>query len=496
MLLVFSGGPLGAALADATVKVLKATGGGAIPRLDSVSLGWQTTFFCFAAALVAAIIAGFVPAIRASRLNLVVATKGGPTSSASRADRRFLACVTMAQTALTLALLVGAGLLIRTVVNLAQIRPGYDTDRIVSMTVTEIRESQQADVAKDDQKWYQHFLDFHRRALSQVTALPGVEGAAWSYGIPLTGNQLTAAIRLSGEVNSEKFKDELHVPFCTVTPGYFNIVGLPILAGRNFGPTDTDRNLNGIVMINQAMAKRFFANTDPVGKRFRMAFRNSMMGINRPFVDAEIIGVAADSSDVALTQKAEPEIYGSFWQFRTRFQSLVVRTAGDPRSVIPDIQHALQGVDPTVAIGDVKTFEQIRNDSIAPQLFTMHLLSGFSLMACALALIGIYGVLSLSVASREKEMAIRMSLGSPRRNILGLILGDGLRLVGVGVVIGAVFAFASTRALRALLFGVEPTDPTIFIGVAILFVAVAMVACFIPARRATKIAPMEALRYE
>ena len=173
-----------------------------------------------------------------------------------------------------------------------------------------------------------------------------------------------------------------------------------------------------------------------------------------------------------------------------------MRAAGDPRSIISGVQRTLRGLDPTVAIEDVKTFAQIRNDSIAPQLFTMRLLSGFSILAGALALIGIYGVLALSVASRRQEMAIRMAVGAQRRNVFGLILSEGLRLVGVGVVIGAGVAFASTRVLRALLFGVEPTDLFTIIVTVLLFMAVATLACYFPARRATQIDPMEALRYE
>ena len=193
--------------------------------------------------------------------------------------------------------------------------------------------------------------------------------------------------------------------------------------------------------------------------------------------------------------KAEPEFYLSYWHVPTPFKSLVIRTTGDPRTVIVGVQKVLRAVDPRVAIEDVRTFEQIRNDSIAPQLFTMRLLICFSILAGTLALIGVYGVLSLSVASRRQEMAIRMAVGAQRQNVFGLILSEGLRLVGAGVVIGAAVAIASTRVLRALLFGVEPTDPLTFATMVLLFVAVVL-ACYIPARRASKVDPMAALRHE
>jgi putative ABC transport system permease protein len=363
------------------------------------------------------------------------------------------------------------------------------------MTVTKVREAQPADIAGDDEKWFQQFLDFHRRALSQVEGLPGVKNAAWSYGLPLTGSQLTAAIRVNG-LNSEKFKDDIHVPVRTVTPEYFDLVGLPLLAGRNFGPGDTYTNRCNIAIINQAMAQKYFAGTDPVGKIFHMAFRNSQAGINRPFVDAEIIGVADDSNDESLTRRAEPEFYMPFWQMPTRYQSLVVRTTGDPRAAIAGIQETLRSLDPAVVIENVRTFAQIRNDSIAPQLFAMRLLAGFAVATFALALIGIYGVVSLLVASRRQEMAIRMAVGAQRGNVLRLILGEGLQLVGVGVIAGGILALASTRMLRSLLFDVEPADPLTFTAVAVAFILVAAAACYFPARRATRVEPMEALRYE
>jgi putative ABC transport system permease protein len=496
LLLALAGGILGTAVTVATVRVFKATAGAAIPRLDAASVGWPTLVFCVGATLLAAMMGGLVPAFRVSRLNPMAAAKGGTRTSANRADRKLLSWVAMVQTALTLALLVGAGLLIRTVANLARIRPGYDTEHIVSMTVTEIRLGQQYETTNDD-VWIRHVMDFNRRALSQVEALPGVKSAAWAFGLPLTGNQFLADIQTGGDVNSEKMKDEVDIPVRTVTPEYFDTVGQQLLAGRNFEPLENDTNtvLNDAI-INQAMARQYFGNTDPVGKTFRMILVFSGIKIYRSFVETRIIGVVANASDVALARKAEPECYLPYWHLHTLFRSMVVRAAGDPRSIISGVQRTLRGLDPTVAIEDVKTFAQIRNDSIAPQLFTMRLLSGFSILAGALALIGIYGVLALSVASRRQEMAIRMAVGAQRRNVFGLILSEGLRLVGVGVVIGAGVAFASTRVLRALLFGVEPTDLFTIIVTVLLFMAVATLACYFPARRATQIDPMEALRYE
>lgn len=300
---------------------------------------------------------------------------------------------------------------------------------------------------------------------------------------------------MPGAVASEKFKDRLGVPVRNVSPEYFDTIGVPVVAGRNFGPPENQTNRIGAI-INQAMAARYFPNTEPVGQRFRMAFRNSVAGINRPFTDAEVIGVAGNSSDAALTEQAQPEFYVSFAQVATPFQSLIVRTGRDPRPLLSSIQHRVQSLDPTASVEHLKTLAQIRNDSIAPQLFTMRLLTVFSIVAGALALMGLYGVLSLSVASRSQEMAIRMAVGAPRRNVFALVLGEGLRLVAAGIAIGAILAAAFTGLLKGLLFGVEPADPLTLIVTAFLFTAAAVLACYFPARRATRIDPMEALRFE
>jgi putative ABC transport system permease protein len=489
-LLAFGGGVLGGGLAVATVRFLKVIAGVAIPRLDAVSIGWSMLAFCLSAALLGAVIAGLAPAFRASQLDPATAGKGGAKTSANRGDRRLLAGAVVVQTALTLVLLLGAGLMIRTVTNLAQIRPGYDTQRIVMMTVTELREAQPAGVAND---FFHHVIDFHERALAQVSTLPGVKSATWAFGVPLTGDRLGAVVEVDGSVPTGKYKDELAVPVRIVSPEYFDTIGMQVLAGHDFRPPDNFTNKVFAAIINQALVDAYFAKTDPIGKRFRFAF---LLSAVPTFKDAEIIGVAANSCDEALTQKAEPEFYISWWQLPKPGKSLVVRSIGDPRSVISGVQHVLREVDPTVAIENVRTFEQIRNNSIAPQLFSMRLLTGFSILAGALALIGVYGVLSLSVASRGREMAIRIAVGAQRRSVFGLILSEGFVLVGAGVLIGSAVAFASTRALKALLFGVGPTDPFTFATMVMLFMGVAVLACYIPARRASRVDPMAALRCE
>jgi len=481
-LLTLVGGALGACFAFGAVKLLKAIGASAIPRLGAVATGGPV-FFCFGTAVLAAALAGFLPALRVSRLDPALSVKGaGPTSSAGRAERRLLGGVASLQTALTLALLVGAWLLIRTAHNLAKMRPGYDTQNLLTMSVK----------IPDMEK----FSGFHAQVLPRVSALPGVKSVAMGWGLPLTGNKWTGPIGIESKAEAAKLKDQLSLPIRCVTSEYFETLGLRIVAGRGFLPTDAwdgpaaNTNAPFVATINQAMAERFFPNENPVGKKL-IIFSNK----DKP---AEIIGVVDNARSEALTKEAGPEVYLSFWQFGFGLfvKHLVIRTASDPRLLIAVVERELRAIDPTVAIEHVKTLAEIRSESVAPQTFAMRLLVGFSVVASVLALVGIYGVISLSVGSRRREIAIRTAVGAQRNHIMCLVLGEGLRLIVVGLLVGTGLAVAFARVLRTFLFEVEPTDPTTFVAVATLFTVVALLACWLPARRAATVDPMEALRYE
>ncbi len=450
LLLALVGGALGVMLAVAIVKVLKVIGGFAIPRLDSVTIGWPLLGCCFMSAVAAALLAGLLPALRTSRLDPAQAIKGsGPASSRAGKERGLLAGVAILQTALTLALLVGAGLLIRTVVNLARVEPGFDTHNILTMSVMT-----DYDRIHDD---------FHVRALERVSALPGVKNAAFVWGLPLTGNKwVNDGIKVAGQPDQTKLTDKLPVAVFSVTPEYFDALGLGIVEGRGFRPSESSSGWKNafepaagetpcVCIINQAMADRLFANANPIGKKL-----DAWPWPKRP---KEIVGVVANARTQALTQNAEPEVYFPFLQFYVFTKHLIVRTTSDPRSLAAAVQRELRAIDPTVAIEHIKTFDQIRAESVASQAFAMRLLVAFSLVGSVLALVGIYGVLSLSVGSRRREIAIRMAVGARRRDVLGLVLVEGLKLIGVGLLLGGGVAIALARVLRAFLFGVVPTDP-------------------------------------
>lgn len=473
LLLALCGGALGVGLAFAVVKVLKTVGGHAIPRLDSVTTGWVVLLCGLASATLAAVLAAVFPALRASSLDPIdVLKSAGPKSSLGRGERRLLRGVTMVQTALTLALLVGTGLLVRTMINLSKVPSGYRTSHVLTATVTAVQGG-----------WEQ----FHHMALERVSAIPGVRHAAFAWGVPLTGNDWPGELEIEGQPPAAKASDKILMPLRSVTPGYFELLGQAITRGRDFLPTDT-RDKPGVAVVNQAMVDRFFPHSDPLGK---MVWGN---GRQRPGV--QIVGVVANSRTDDLTKAPEPEVYLPLWQAQAFSKSLVVETTADPRSMMAAVERELRAVDPSVAIENVKTLDQIRDDSLASRTFAMQLLVGFSLVGSVLTLVGIYGVLALSVASRRRELAIRAAVGAEQWHIRRLVFAEGARLIAGGVAAGTVAALLLANVLRSFLFGVGAADPVTFVVVAVLFAAVALLACWGPVHRAAAVDPIEALRYE
>jgi putative ABC transport system permease protein len=272
-----------------------------------------------------------------------------------------------------------------------------------------------------------------------------------------------------------------------VTPDYFKLIGMPQLRGRGFRSTDDDKS-PAVAIVNQAFADRFFPHGNLVGRRFWLN------GRDKPGM--QIVGEIANGRTEDLTQQAAPEIYLPLWQATAYSKHLVVRTTANPRAVVAGVQRAMRSIDPTAAIENVKTLEQIRDESLASRSFAMKLLSGFSAVGSILTLVGIYGLLSLSVASRRRELAIRCAVGAQQQDIRKLIFGEGFRLIGGGVLIGVALAILLSRVLKSFLYEVQPGDPMTVIVVGALFVGVGLLACWFPVRRATKVDPLEALRYE
>ena len=473
LLIALLGSALGAALAIGILRVFKLIGALAIPRLDAVNTLWPVVVSGLGLSIVGALVAGFLPALRASRLDAMQVIKSaGPKSSAGRGDRRLLRIVTVGQIALTLALLVGAGLLLRTTSNLARVSSGYRVDHIMTMTVTAV----QGD-----------WNNFHTVALERVSAVAGVQRAAFAWGVPLTGNNWPGRVEIEGQPPIAKPADAVALPVRSVTPGYFDILGIPIADGRDFRNSDAAKAAR-VAIVNRAFADRYFPGSTAIGKKL---WQN---GRQQP--PMEIVGVVASSRTDDLTRAPEPELYLSLWQAGAFSKDLVVRTSTDPRTLMTAIQKELRSVDPTVAIENVRTLEQVRDNSVATRTFAMQLLVGFSMVASVLTLVGVYGVLSLSVASRRREIAVRSAVGASGRDIRNLVFADAFRLIAGGVLAGVVAAMVLSRGLASFLFDVAPTDAATLVGVGLLFATVALLACWMPTRRAARIDPLEALRSE
>jgi putative ABC transport system permease protein len=472
LVLALAGAALGAGLATGIVRLLKAVAGQAVPRADAVHIGWPVFAFGFLAAVVAAGIAGVLPAARASLPDRFQGLKGTRTT-AGRHERRLLGAVATLQIVLTVALLAGAALLIRTARNLDRMQPGYETENILATTVTTMDR--------------QRSNEFHRLALDRVASVPGVTRAAFAWGVPLTGNKWTGDVEFPNQTGSSKLADRIAVPLRSITEDYFDVMGMRLAEGRAFRSTDGPAAPR-VAIVNATLAKRYYADRNPVGAQLRFAGST-----DKPL---EIVGVLADTRTEELSQSAEPEIYLPFWQSGAFSKHLVVRAAGDPAALGALVRRELRAIDPTSAVERMTTMAEIRRESVASRTFAMRLLIGFAAVATLLALVGLYGVLSLSVNSRTKEIAVRKAVGAQGHQIVQLVLGEGSKLVAGGLLLGGIVAVMVGRLLQTLLFDVRPSDPFALGTAAIAFGLVALVACLLPAYRASRVDLMESLRQE
>lgn len=473
--LALAGAAAGAAFAVGMVALFLKVGQHALPHADAVSVGWPVLVFCALTAPVAAALAGLVPAARAAFGDRAGRLESSRTT-ATPGERRLIGGVATLQIVLTVGLLAGAALLVRTAHHLATVQPGYDTERVLTMSVAAM--PGEADV------WQR----FHTNALERVSRVSGVRRAAFAWGLPLTGNDWPGAVVIVGAGDASRPADQISVPLRAVTQDYFTAMNIGVSEGRGFRESD-NTDAPPVAIVNRAFVDRHFPSAQALGRSLRLID----MGDRPPL---EIVGIVANMRTDALEKAAEPEVYLPLWQNRAFSKHLVVRTDGDPMAVAGRVREAIHAVDPTAAVENVRTMSQIRDESVAPRVFAMHLLVGFSVIAMLLALVGLYGVLSLSVGSRLKEMAVRKAIGAQRTEIVSLVFAEGARLVVLGVALGIALALVIGRVVRALLFGVQPTDTVALAGAATLFALVAMATCAVPAWRAARVNVMDALRHE
>ena len=474
LVLALAGAVAGAACAVGMVALFLKVGQHALPHADGISVGWPVLAFCALTAPIAAAAAGLVPAVRAAFNDRASGLENSRTT-ATTGERRLIGGVAAVQIVLTVGLLAGAALLVRTTHHLAGVQPGYDTTHVLTMSVTALQ---------GGDAWQR----FHTEALERVSALPGVRRVAFAWGLPLTRNNSPATLAVAGGGDGTRLADQISVPVRAVTPDYFATMDIGLSEGRVFRESDNER-MPPVAIVNRAFADRYLPAGQALGRSLR-------------YVDVEdrptiaIVGVVGDMRSRALHEAAAPEVYLPLWQSRAISKHLVVQTAGDPMALASRVREAIHEVDPTAAVENVKAMSDVREESVASHTFAMHLLVGFSLVATLLALVGLYGVLSLSVGSRLREMAVRRAIGAQRTQVMSLVLAEGARLIVVGVGLGVALALAVGRVFRGLLFGVEPTDPLTLAAAATLFALLALLTCAVPAWRAARVNLMNALRHE
>ncbi len=476
LLLSLLGGSAGFMLAYMAIQPLLALSAGKIPRAHEIGIDVPLLGFTLSLSLLVGIFLGLIPVKFLSASGLSEALRGGGRRSSGPGGHRLHNLLVVMQVASTLVLLAGAGLLIKSFANLKDVDPGFRPQNLLTFRITLPSSKYQA--TPDKSAFYQPLLD-------RLEAMPEIYSAGAIQTLPMMG-RFSRSFTIDGALSSpEGTKPEASNR--VVTPGYFPTMGIPVLRGRNFTAQDRSDSPN-VVIVNEAFVKEFFPDRDPLGKRLDI-----MNGIDGLF---EIVGVVGNVRVSGLDRNAEPNMYVPFLQDTFGTMTVVVRTEAEPTNAVAGVRIQVLSLDGDLPIYAVSSMEQVVAGTLSDRRFTMFLLGLFAALALALALVGIYGVISYSVSQRTHEIGIRIALGAQRRDILKLVVGHGIVLTLMGVGVGLAGAFALTRFLESLLFGVAPTDPATFLVVAVLLTGVAMLACWIPARRATKVDPMVALRYE
>jgi putative ABC transport system permease protein len=482
LVLSIIGGAVGLLLAALGVKALVAGVPDALAHIRLSSVDGATLGYALLATLLTGVVAGVIPALQTSRISLNETLKEGARNAAAFRFRpgHVSPVLVICELALTLALLAGSGLLIKSFLRLLSVDPGYDPKNLLTMMIP-LNEAKYPQGSSQTKAFYQE-------ALTRVKTIPGVKGVATGLGLPLTGSSWGTLFTIEGRPFAPD-APQPSVGVVDVSQDYFRVMGMRLRAGRGFTEQDNE-NAPPVIVINETMATRYFSGEDPIGKRI-------LFGVRNPSAQS-IIGVVADVKRYGLEAEVLPEIYTPYHQNNRAqaFITLAVRTEGDPLGLVNAVRRQIREIDADQPIIDVKTMEQRVAESVAPRRFQMLLFGVFAAVALALAAVGVYGVISHSVSRRTHEIGVRMALGAESRDVLTMVIRQGMSLALVGVAAGLAIAFALTRVMSSLLFDVKATDPAVFAGISLLLAFVAFLAAYLPARRATRVDPMIALRHE
>jgi putative ABC transport system permease protein len=482
LILAFIGGGAGLLLALWGVESLIALSPANLPRLSGVGVDGWVLSFTLLISMMTGIIFGLAPALKASKPDLNDALKeGGRGSTEGFSGRRLRNLLVVSEMALALVLLISAGLLIRSFLRLQQVNAGFDPSNVLT-----------AQVGLPESKYKEgvQVSAFFEQTLERIAALPGVESAGGITVLPLSGNNMRTSFTVQNRPAPPPGQEPL-AELRTVTPGYFRTLRIPLLRGEEF-TENYKRGSPGRIIINDTMARRFWPDEDPIGQRVSI-------GISLDDADPtvwEIVGIVGDVRHASLDVEPSPEMYVSHSQMSWPFLTLVVRSSSDPMAMAGPVRDQILAIDKDQPVSSIRSMERMVSASIAQPRFYLLLLGIFAALALVLAAVGIYGVLSYSVTQRMHEIGIRMALGAEPADVIKLVVGQGMMLALAGVAIGLIGAFVFTRLMSSMLYGVSATDPVTFAALALLLTAVALLASYIPARRATKVDPMVALRYE
>jgi predicted permease len=478
LLLALFGGAAGIVLAAWGAQALVHVAPENLPRIQRISVDWRVVVFALVLSLVTGALFGILPALVSSKTSLAGCLKeAGPASSHGISQRRLRGGLVIGEIALALMLLVGAGLLIATYLRLDHVDPGFDPHNILTFSL----DLPSPPYTRAAQK---NFMD---QLLPRLRSIPGVRSAAVDWTLPFSAEVDSAGVDFEGRRFAPGYTPSIRLD--AVTPGYFRMMSIPLLRGRTFNDRDTASSLP-VVMVNEAFARKYFPRGGVIGKRIRPTIS---VGSTLPW--REIVGVVGNTKLGGLAENFQPEYYLPFAQFPV-FNTIVLRTQVKPLTLVPAARTVIASMDKNVPVYDVSTMENYLASSVARSRFSTLLLGLFGGLALVLSAIGIYGVVSYSVSQRTHEVGIRIALGAGRQDVLQLVLRQGMVLALIGIAIGIAVALGLTRFLSSLLYGVKPTDPVTFIAVSVILAGVALLACYIPARRAAKVDPVVALRHE
>ncbi|HXI91461.1 MAG TPA: ABC transporter permease [Blastocatellia bacterium] len=480
VLLSLVGGFLGTLIAMWGVPALTSISASSIPRVEEVSVSLKALLFTLVISLATGVLFGIVPALQSSGKRLTENLKEGRRGATGGAmHQRLLNLLVAGEVGLAVVLLAGAGLMVRSFISISGVAPGFNPKGVLTIGIG-LTQPIYADIQQQSR--------FYERLTEKVRALPGVESAAGVNRVPLLGFNSSTSFTFQGkpvQAGNEPTAD------CRIaTPNYFKTMGIPLLKGREFTEHDL-KDAPEVVVINQAMAEQFLPNEDPIGKRLQI--------YPNPPRWREVVGVVGDVKLLGLDADINPAIYVPLTQNpyagAMRSSYLAVRTSGDPGSVAVPIRGEMKTVDSGVPVAQVRLLEDIVADSVAPQRLIMWLLVAFAGLAALLAAVGIYGVMAYSVTERTHEIGVRMALGAGSTDMLRMVMLDGAKVTAAGIIAGLAAAFALTRVMSTLLYKVSAADPITFAGISALIVCVSLVASYIPARKASHVDPMVALRY-